>query len=122
MGLKITVVYNTMINATFYNPKPEVSFLTLRTNTQIFAPHKELYKLPEISMDQNQPNAFHVPTPIPTPEEEIDRMVQEQIMLRNGPIQHQLNADKNFPRRVGNLRQAVPTPKFGDPGETLETR
>ena len=104
-----------MINATFYNPKPEVSFLTLRTNTHMFAPPKGLYKMPKISMDHRQANAFHSAPVIPAPEEEIRKMIEAQMMLRDGPIVHQMSVDKNFPRNVGTLRQTIPTPQFGSP-------
>lgn len=102
-----------MINSNFYNPKPEVSFLTLRTNTQIFAPHEGLHKLPVIAKDPHTSGVFTAPSPVETSQEAIDKMIEDQLQLRMGTKMTQPQ-DPNYPRQSGGLLPTHPPVKHGD--------
>lgn len=67
--------------------------------------------MPVIVKDPHTSGAFTVPTPVETPEEAIDKMIEDQIQLRMGKLTQP--QDPHYPRQGGALVPAQPAVKHG---------
>lgn len=95
----------------FYNPRPEVSFLALRTNTQMFKPPKNAFTRPNIAGAGRQ--AHSLPLQIaPTFDPDIPQEIIEKMMGERAGQKIKAIGDSNYPRQGGNL-VTPPEPNFG---------
>ena len=95
----------------FYNPRPEVSFLALRTNTQFFKPPKNAFARPSIAGVGRQPHALPLQEQ-PAFDPEIPAAIVEKMMGERDGTKFKAIGDSNYPRQGKNL-VAPPQPNFG---------
>ena len=96
----------------FYNPRPDVSFLALRTNTQMFKPPKSAFARPSIAGIGRQPHALPLQI-APTFDPEVPQAIIEEMMGKRAGEEFKAIGDSNYPRQGGNLIATAPEPNVG---------
>ena len=96
----------------FYNPKPDVSFLALRTNTQMFKPPKNAFARPAIAGVGRQPHALPLQVQ-PAFDPEVPAAIIEKMMGEREGTKIKAIGDSTYPRQGGRLVNSRPEPNFG---------